>query len=42
VQKNKVDPGPAFQWDKVIDGARRLLKQPEPKGGARALQPQER
>ncbi len=24
VQTNKVDPGPAFQWDKVIDGARRL------------------
>ena len=25
VQANKVDPGPAFQWDRVIDGARRLL-----------------
>jgi N-acetyl-anhydromuramyl-L-alanine amidase AmpD len=25
VQSNKVDPGPAFQWDKVIEGARRLL-----------------
>ena len=24
VQTNKVDPGPAFQWDKLIDGARRL------------------
>jgi len=37
VQKNKVDPGPAFQWDRVIDGARRLLKPAEPKGGAAAL-----
>jgi hypothetical protein len=27
VQKNKVDPGPAFQWDKVIDGAKELLDQ---------------
>ena len=26
VQTNKVDPGPAFQWDKVIDGARKLLQ----------------
>ncbi|WP_422928505.1 N-acetylmuramoyl-L-alanine amidase [Singulisphaera sp. PoT] len=25
VQTNKVDPGPAFQWDKVIDGARALM-----------------
>jgi len=25
VQSNKVDPGPAFQWDFVIDGARKLL-----------------
>ncbi len=25
VQTNKNDPGPAFQWDMVIDGARRLL-----------------
>ena len=25
VQTNKVDPGPAFQWDKVIDGARQLM-----------------
>ena len=24
IQTNKVDPGPAFQWDKVIDGARKL------------------
>ena len=25
VQRNKVDPGPAFQWDRVIDGARALM-----------------
>ena len=25
VQTNKVDPGPAFQWDRVIDGARSLM-----------------
>jgi N-acetyl-anhydromuramyl-L-alanine amidase AmpD len=25
VQTNKNDPGPAFQWDRVIDGARKLL-----------------
>jgi N-acetyl-anhydromuramyl-L-alanine amidase AmpD len=28
IQTNKVDPGPAFQWDYVIDRARRLLKSP--------------
>ncbi len=25
VQTNKTDPGPAFQWDKVINGARSLM-----------------
>ncbi len=25
VQKNKQDPGPAFRWDKVINGARKLM-----------------
>jgi N-acetylmuramoyl-L-alanine amidase len=25
VQDNKVDPGPAFQWDYVVNGARKLL-----------------
>jgi N-acetyl-anhydromuramyl-L-alanine amidase AmpD len=25
VQLNKNDPGPAFQWDRVIDGARKLM-----------------
>lgn len=28
IQTNKVDPGPAFQWDLVIEGARRLLGLP--------------
>lgn len=28
VQTNKTDPGPAFDWDKVIGGARRLLGLP--------------
>jgi N-acetyl-anhydromuramyl-L-alanine amidase AmpD len=27
VQTNKVDPGPAFQWDRLIDGARKLKAQ---------------
>lgn len=42
VQRNKVDPGPAFQWDHVIGGARELLADPTgttPKGGARKLMP---
>ena len=26
IQTNKTDPGPAFQWDKVINGARALQK----------------
>ncbi len=25
VQKNKTDPGPAFQWEKVLEDARRLM-----------------
>jgi N-acetyl-anhydromuramyl-L-alanine amidase AmpD len=25
IQTNKVDPGPAFQWDKVVGGARRWM-----------------
>jgi N-acetylmuramoyl-L-alanine amidase len=39
IQTNKVDPGPAFQWDRVIDGARALLHEPKPKGGAGDLFP---
>jgi N-acetyl-anhydromuramyl-L-alanine amidase AmpD len=27
IQTNKVDPGPAFQWDYVINNARRLMNQ---------------
>jgi PBP4 family serine-type D-alanyl-D-alanine carboxypeptidase len=35
VQTNKSDPGPAFQWDYVIDNARkRMGKPPKPKKGA--------
>jgi N-acetylmuramoyl-L-alanine amidase len=25
IQLNKVDPGPAFQWDRVVQGARKLM-----------------
>ena len=28
IQDNKVDPGPALQWDYVIGEARRLMKLP--------------
>lgn len=28
IQTNKVDPGPAFDWDRVVGGARRLLGLP--------------
>jgi len=28
VQTNKIDPGPAFDWDRVIGGARRILGLP--------------
>lgn len=40
VQKNKIDPGPAFQWDYVIDGAQKLLGAPAPqqRKGAELLQ----
>jgi N-acetyl-anhydromuramyl-L-alanine amidase AmpD len=27
IQRNKVDPGPALQWDRLIDGARRLMQE---------------
>ena len=29
IQKDKADPGPALQWDKVINGARRALREPQ-------------
>ena len=32
IQTNKVDPGPALQWDLVIDGARQLLNLPHAPG----------
>jgi N-acetyl-anhydromuramyl-L-alanine amidase AmpD len=31
IQTNKVDPGPALQWDYVIGEARRLMKQRPPR-----------
>ncbi|MBL9202398.1 MAG: N-acetylmuramoyl-L-alanine amidase [Opitutaceae bacterium] len=34
VQTNKTDPGPAFDWDRVISGARRMLGLGEVKPGA--------
>ena len=30
VQADKQDPGPAFQWDKLINGARKLMEAPPP------------
>ncbi len=30
IQTNKTDPGPAFQWDLVVGGARRLLQEIKP------------
>jgi N-acetyl-anhydromuramyl-L-alanine amidase AmpD len=35
IQTNKTDPGPALQWDKVINGARRLLHLPAIKPAAK-------
>jgi N-acetylmuramoyl-L-alanine amidase len=41
IQNNKVDPGPAFQWDFVVDEARRWLEipslRPSPDCGAHRL-----
>ena len=40
VQLNKVDPGPAFQWDAVVEGARRFMRegrQPYPDKAATKL-----
>ncbi len=45
IQKNKTDPGPAFQWDKVIGGARELLgltPEKTPEHGAQLLRPRGR
>ena len=44
VQTNKTDPGPAFQWNLVINGARELLgiaPSKTPEHGAQLLQPRE-
>ena len=30
IQSDKTDPGPALQWDRIVDGARDLLKTPLP------------
>jgi N-acetyl-anhydromuramyl-L-alanine amidase AmpD len=30
IQDNKVDPGPAFDWDRVVEGARRLRRDTAP------------
>jgi N-acetyl-anhydromuramyl-L-alanine amidase AmpD len=30
IQSNKVDPGPALQWDKLIGGSRKLLMRETP------------
>jgi len=43
VQRNKVDPGPAFDWEKIIGGARELISdRPQAEHGAQLLQPQAR
>jgi N-acetylmuramoyl-L-alanine amidase len=42
VQRDKVDPGPAFQWESVVQSARELLgltQREDPKGGGRRLLP---
>jgi N-acetylmuramoyl-L-alanine amidase len=37
IQTNKIDPGPAFQWDYVIENARRLMRNPPAERGATML-----
>ncbi len=34
IQTNKTDPGPALQWDLVIDGARKLMRRTPEKGAS--------
>jgi hypothetical protein len=36
IQSNKVDPGPAFQWEHVVQGARDWLPHPAPLDGQKA------
>lgn len=35
IQANKIDPGPAFDWDRVLGGAKRLLRHPDSPSRAR-------
>jgi N-acetylmuramoyl-L-alanine amidase len=42
VQANKIDPGPAFQWDIVIEGARRLLQEKPDARPVRGVRPSRR
>lgn len=39
IQDNKIDPGPAFDWDRVISNARRLMRSPTSAGSTRAPDP---
>jgi N-acetylmuramoyl-L-alanine amidase len=36
VQTDKIDPGPAFQWDRVIEGARKLMSREAREANAEA------
>jgi N-acetyl-anhydromuramyl-L-alanine amidase AmpD len=38
IQTNKVDPGPAFDWERVIGGARAILQSSEPALSPRAAE----
>jgi N-acetyl-anhydromuramyl-L-alanine amidase AmpD len=38
IQTNKVDPGPAFDWERVIGGARAILQNSEPTLSPRAAE----
>jgi N-acetyl-anhydromuramyl-L-alanine amidase AmpD len=40
IQTNKTDPGPAFQWDRVVGGAKELMRLetfPEKKGASKLV-----
>ncbi len=40
IQENKIDPGPAFQWDLLINGAKRAVKEPpKPPSGQKPGRP---
>ena len=38
VQTNKTDPGPAFDWERVVQGARQLLEPPPGNAKMRSYQ----